>query len=143
MIEQPFSEDDIPRRERPAGVAIDWSPQSNVKRRRKLAAFEKHWKGVAPACGSAISQQVDCRLIGWSQARVHWELHIQQGWKRNPSFYVEQTLGAMYVLLLPPPPFDATRQAENVHRLETVAGNSPRGEGETNGHARIVCQARH
>jgi hypothetical protein len=118
--EQPFSGDDIPRLERPAGVAIDWSPQSIQQKRLQLAAFEARWKILAPSSGATISQQVDYRLIGSALARVGWELDIEQGWKRNPAFYIDQALGAMYLLLLPPPPFDASRQAEIVHRLETV-----------------------
>ena len=118
--EQPFSEDDIPRLERPPGLAIDWSPQNIRERRQQLAAFEQRWKSLAPASGAPVSQQVDYRLTGSALARVRWELDIEQGWKRNPMFYVDQTLGAMYLLLLPPPPFEAGRQAEIVHRLETV-----------------------
>jgi uncharacterized protein (DUF885 family) len=118
--EQPFSEDDIPRLERPLGLKIDWSPERIEQRRRELAAFEKRWRSLAPESGAAIAQQVDYRLTGSALARVRWELDIQQGWKRNPMFYVDQTLGAMYLLLLPPPPFEASRQAELVHRLETV-----------------------
>jgi hypothetical protein len=118
--EQPFSEDDIPRLERPPNLAIDWSQPTIQKRQRQLAAFEERWKSLAPASGTAIAKQVDYRLTGSALARVHWELDIEQGWKRNPKFYVDQTLGAMYLLLLPPAPFEATRQAEIVHRLKTV-----------------------
>jgi uncharacterized protein (DUF885 family) len=118
--EQPFSTDDIPRLERPAGLTIDWSQQTILERQRQLAAFEERWKRVAPGSGAAISQQVDYRLVDAALARVRWELDIEQGWKRNPLFYVDQTLGAMYLLLLPPPPFEAARQAEIVHRLATV-----------------------
>jgi len=118
--EQPFSEDDIPRLERPLGLAIDWSRESIQKKRLQLAAFEERWKHLAPGDGAVISQQVDYRLIGSALARVRWELDIEQGWTRNPMFYVDQTLGAMYLLLLPPPPFEGSRQAEIVHRLEIV-----------------------
>ncbi len=118
--EQPFSEDDIPRLERPATLIIDWSAEKIGERRLQLAALEKRWRALAPASNTAVSQQVDYRLIGSALARVHWELDIEQGWKRNPLFYVDQALGAMYLLLLPPPPFDAGRQREIVHRLQTV-----------------------
>jgi uncharacterized protein (DUF885 family) len=58
--------------------------------------------------------------MGSALARVRWELDISQGWKRNPEFYVDQTLGAVYILLLPPPPFQAERQQQIVRRLESV-----------------------
>src|SRR5271170_1830844 len=44
--EQPFSFDDIPRLDRPAGWAPDWSPATVVKRRDELSAFENRWKAL-------------------------------------------------------------------------------------------------
>ena len=46
--EQPFSEDDIPRIERPAGLVVDWSPQTMQQRLQQLEAFEQRWKALAP-----------------------------------------------------------------------------------------------
>jgi uncharacterized protein (DUF885 family) len=118
--EQPFSEDDMPRIERPAGLLIDWSEQTVNLRRRQLASFEQRWKELAPRSQAAASQQVDYRLLGSALARVRWELDIVQSWRRNPEFYVDQTLGAVYILLLPPAPFEPSRQAEMVHRLQSI-----------------------
>jgi len=101
-------------------LPIDWSLQSIQQKRLQLAAFEGRWKNLASGDGVGVSQQLDYRLLGSALARVRWELDIEQGWKRNPLFYIDQTLGAMYLLLLPPPPFEASRQAEIVHRVETV-----------------------
>lgn len=76
---------------------------------------------MAPgAQAGPVVEQVDYRLIGSALARVRWEYDILASWKRNPAFYVDQTLGAMYVLLLPPGPFAAERQKEIVRRLESV-----------------------
>jgi Bacterial protein of unknown function (DUF885) len=118
--EQPFSEDDIPRLERPRDLVIDWSRQMVETRRQQLAALERRWKLLTLPAHAVISQQVNYRLLGSALARARWELDVQQGWKRNPEFYVDQTLGAVYVLLLPPAPFQAERQREIVHRLESV-----------------------
>ena len=118
--EQPFSEDDMPRIERPQDFAISWSPSVVQRRRQQLADFEKRWRELTPAAGSPIAEQVDYRLVGSALARVRWELDIEQAWRRNPKFYVDQTLGAMYVLLLPPPPFSAERQRQIISRLESV-----------------------
>ena len=118
--EQPFSEDDIPRIERPLNLVIDWSQQTVDKRRQQLGSFEQRWRQLEPAPRALASEQVDYRLLGSALSRVRWELDIQQGWKRNPEFYVDQTLGAMYILLLPPTPFQPSRQAELVRRLESV-----------------------
>ncbi len=120
--EQPFTGDDIPRIERPANLVIDWSPHTVAQRIQELQVFEKRWKAVAPATGMAIHEQVNYRLLGSAIARVRWELAIEQSWKRNPQFYVDQTLGAVYVLLLPPPPFSEERQKEIVTRLKQIPG---------------------
>jgi hypothetical protein len=119
VYEQPFSEDDIPRLDRPPDFVIDWSPERVAQRRMELAAFEGRWKAIN-VTGESIIDQVDYRLIGSALARARWELDIEQGWKRNPVFYVQQTLGSFQLLLLPPPPFDAARQLELVKRIQSI-----------------------
>jgi uncharacterized protein (DUF885 family) len=52
---------------------------------------------------------------------VHWELYVLRNWQKNPMFYVDQTAGAYFHLLLPPPPFDATRTR---HIVATLASFS-------------------
>ncbi len=107
---QPVSGDDIPRLERPTAWAPDWSPDAVASRRQQLAAFDLRWQGLARSVRAwPLGQQVDHRLIGSALARVRWELDVVQGWRRNPHFYVYQTLGPVFEALLPPPPFDAGR----------------------------------
>lgn len=118
--EQPFTDDDIPRIERPAGFVVDWSPETVATRMRQLEQFEQRWKALAPSSQTPIHEQVDYRLLGSAVARVHWELAIEETWKRNPEFYVDQTLGSVYVLLLQPPPFSASRQHEIIARLQQI-----------------------
>jgi uncharacterized protein (DUF885 family) len=118
--EQPFSNDDIPRLERPAGFRVDWSPQIITQRLQQLAGFEEQWKSLAPPGQASIHEQVDYRLLGSAIARVRWELAVEQNWKRDPMFYVDQTLGSVYVLLLPPPPFSAARQEQIVARMQQI-----------------------
>jgi uncharacterized protein (DUF885 family) len=119
-VEQPFSDDDIPRIERPAGLVVDWSPQTIQQRLQQLEAFEQRWKALAPSAQTPIHDQVDYRLLGSAVARVRWELSIEQSWKRNPEFYVDQTLGSVFLLLLQPPPFSEARQAEIVARVKQI-----------------------
>jgi uncharacterized protein (DUF885 family) len=118
--EQPFSDDDIPRIERPAGLVVDWSPHTIQQRMQDLEVFDRRWKALAPAPATPVHDQVDYRLLGSAIARVRWELAIEQSWKRNPQFYVDQTLGSVYLLLLPPPPFTEARQAEIVARVKQI-----------------------
>ena len=119
--EQPFSEDDIPRVERPSSFAVDWSAATVAKRKTELAQFQTRWKALNPSGGTAIPVRVDYRLLGSALARVHWELDTLQSWKRNPMFYVDQTLGAVYALLLQPPPFQEERQKQIISRTASFA----------------------
>ena len=118
--EQPFGEDDIPRIERPDNFAVNWSLAVVQERRQKLSEFEQRWKRLKPPAGSPVAGQVDYRLVGSALARVRWELDVEQAWRRNPEFYVDQTLGAMVALLLPPPPFSLDRQKQLVSRIESI-----------------------
>jgi uncharacterized protein (DUF885 family) len=118
--EQPFSPDDIPRIERPANLVVDWSPQTIAQRLQQLDLFEQRWKALAPPAQTPVHDQVDYRLLGSALARVRWELAIEQGWKRNPQFYVDQTLGSVFQLLLQPPPFSESRQQEIVKRIRQI-----------------------
>ncbi len=118
-VEQPFTNDDIPRLDRPANLKIDWTPATIAARRKELTEFENRWKNLAPGANTPIPQQVDYRLLGSAIARVNWELNINREWKRNPMFYVDQTLGSVFILLLPPPPFSAQRQADLVARAQS------------------------
>ena len=117
--EQPFTNDDIPRIDRPANLKIDWTPATIAARRKDLSDFENRWKALAPATTAPIAEQVDYRLLGSAIARVNWELNINREWQRNPMFYVDQTLGSVFILLLTPPPFSAQRQADLVIRLQS------------------------
>lgn len=116
---QPISSDDIPRLDRAAGWVPDWSPAAVQASREALAGFDRRWKAIAPT-GWPIARQVDYRLIGSALARVRWELDVARGWKRNPRFYVQQTLGAVLDALLPPPPFDAIRSSDVLRRLDSI-----------------------
>ena len=118
--EQPFSPDDIPRIERPANLVVDWSPQTIAQRLQDLDRFEQRWKALAPPAQTPVHGQVDYRLLGSALARVRWELAIEQSWKRNPQFYVDQTLGSVFHLLLQPPPFSESRQQEIVKRIRQI-----------------------
>ncbi len=86
----PFNGDDVPRMERLAGTR-DWSLAKIDNRRKDLNAFEARWKKLDVSEWPA-PKQVDYRLIGSALSRVRWELEINSRWKRDPNFYIEQTL---------------------------------------------------
>lgn len=128
---QPFSQDDIPRTERPADPTVprDWSAASIAKQKTALEDFEVRWKQIDTK-GWSVARRVDYRLMGSALSRVRWELEINPRWKRDPTFYLDQTLTALLEALVQPPPFDGSRSAEILTRMEEI----PRiiDDGKTN-----------
>ena len=118
-VTQPFSGDDIPRIERQPGTLPEWSSAAMASRRTALAGFEARWKSLDPNAGS-VAEQVDYRLMGSAIARVHWELDIERSWLRNPRFYVDQTVGAIFDALTAAPPITAERARIVEQRLTRI-----------------------
>src|SRR5213595_2140108 len=114
----PFTDDDVNRIERPGGVR-HWSRSSIDSQRKDLAEFETRWKKL-DANTWPIPQQVDYRLIGSALARVRWELDINPRWKRDPNFYVAQTLTPVAEALTVPGAYDAARSREILTRIENI-----------------------
>ena len=116
---RPASGDDIPRLERPAGWAPDWSAPAVARMRETLAGFETRWRALDLA-GAPVERQVDHRLVGSALARVRWELEVAPGWRRNPLFYVDQTLGTLFEILVLPAERLRERGGDLLARLEAV-----------------------
>jgi uncharacterized protein (DUF885 family) len=115
---QPFSTDDIPRIERPGGMR-DWSRAAVEHQREQLRHFEERWKSLA-ARVKTPAWQVDYQLMGSALARVKWELELNPRWRRDPNFYVEQSLTAVTEALTVPPPFDEARSRELLTRIRNI-----------------------
>lgn len=114
----PFTGDDVNRMERPGGIR-DWSRPSIDRRKKDLAGFEGRWRELDPVRWS-IPRQVDYKLIGSAMSRVRWELEINPRWKRDPNFYIEQTLTALAEALTVPAPYDEARSREILTRIENI-----------------------
>jgi hypothetical protein len=117
---QPFSKDDIPRIDHPAGPG-DWSAASIARQRAALREYETQWKRLNSEGWDRV-QQVDYRLIGSAITRVRWELDLNRRWERDPSFYLDQTLTALLEALVQPPPLDTNRRQEIVERMSEIPG---------------------
>jgi uncharacterized protein (DUF885 family) len=115
----PFTGDDVNRIERPGGGIRDWSRASIDQRRKDLEQFEARWKKI-DASHWPIPQQVDYRLVGSALSRVRWELDRNPRWKRDPNFYIEQTLTALVEALTVPAPYDEGRSREILTRVENI-----------------------
>src|SRR5256885_1712381 len=119
--EQPVSGDDVNRIERPAGWVPNWSPAAVQHYRQQLEEFQTKWRTLDSSAWP-VPRQVDYRLMGSALARVRWELDFTRSWQRNPEFYIDQTVGAYFELLLPPPPFDAERTRHIIATLNSIPG---------------------
>src|SRR4029450_9169504 len=114
----PFTGDGGNGREGPGGMR-DWSKDSIETRRKDLAGFETCWKKI-DATGWPTPRQVDYRLIGSALSRVRWELDVNPRWKRDPNFYIEQTLTALAEALTVPAPYDEAHSREILTRIKNI-----------------------
>src|SRR5207248_7860780 len=84
-------------------------------------AFEGRWKKIGSTQANwPISKQVDYKLMGSALSRVRWELEINPRWRRDPNFYIEQTLTALAEALTVPAPYDEARSREILTRIENI-----------------------
>lgn len=111
-VQQPVQGDDIPRVERPGGWLPDFSPQALEDYREQYTAYIEALDQIDYS-NLEVSQQVDARLLRAAINRVYWELDVLQSPHRNPLFYVDQTLGSIFELLILSSPMTVAR-AENI-----------------------------
>src|SRR6202011_4217383 len=114
----PFTGDDVNRIERPGGMR-DWSRARIDSQRKELSEFEARWKKIDSHTWP-IARQVDYRLIGSALSRVRWELDINPSWRRDPTFYIGQTLTPIVEALTVPAPYTETQSREILTRIENV-----------------------
>lgn len=98
-IQQPVTGDDIPRVERPDGWVPNYSPKALAAYREGHLAFMDALEHLDKEAWS-LADQVDAKLLEAAIERVHWELDVLKAPHRNPLFYVDQTLGSVFELLV-------------------------------------------
>jgi uncharacterized protein (DUF885 family) len=114
----PFTGDDVNRIERPGGIR-DWSRARIDNQRKELGQFEARWKKIDLHTWP-IARQVDYRLIGSALSRVRWELDINPSWRRDPTFYIGQTLTAIVEALTVPAPYNDAQSREILTRIDNI-----------------------
>jgi len=114
----PFTSDDVPRIEH-SRLRRDWSAPSISKRREELNEFESRTRKLQTG-GWLVPQQVDYMLLGSALARVRWELDVNPRWKRDPNFYIEQTVTPILEDIAVPGPYEDSRSREILERIENV-----------------------
>jgi len=110
--QQPAGGDDIPRVERPDGWVPEWSPEALETYRETYREYLRAVESLDTRNWS-IERQVDARLLHAAVQRVQWELDKLRMPYRNPLFYVDQTLGSVFELLILSSPMTPER-AENL-----------------------------
>ena len=118
-VQQPAGGDDIPRVERPDGWVPDFSLQALGESQAQYRRFKRRL-GELDRESWTLSDQVDARLLLSAIERVYWELEILQTPYRNPLFYVDQTLGSLFELLILSSPISEKRAENLLVRLEHI-----------------------
>ena len=116
-VQQPAQGDDIPRVERPDGWVPDYSPKAIEADIEQYAVFLESVDRL-DTTGWSIADQVDVRLLKAAIQRVYWELEVLKSPRRNPLFYVDQTLGSVFELLVLSSPMTESRANNIILRLE-------------------------
>ena len=116
--EAPFIGDDVPRLVHPREPR-DWSAASIARRRTELSRFEARLQNLHPE-DWPVRKQVDYELLKSAVARVRWELDVNPRWKRDPTFYIEQTLTPILEVLAVPGPYDESRSGEILERIRNI-----------------------
>src|SRR3954463_2691186 len=114
----PFSGDDVNRMERPGGMR-DWSRAAIERRERELEGFEESYSRIE-FYDWPIAGQVDYRLLGSALSRVRYELEVNARWKRDPNFYLDQTLTALAEALTVPAPYNEAASREILTRIQNI-----------------------
>jgi hypothetical protein len=117
--QQPSQGDDIPRVERPDGWVPDFSPVALEEYRAQYAGYLEAIDQFDTS-GWSIPDQVDARLLRAAIQRVYWELDVLKAPHRNPLFYVDQTLGSVFELLILSSPMTESRAENILLRLEHI-----------------------
>lgn len=116
---QPCMPDDIPRVERPAGWAPDFSPEALQRSRAAILDFRQRLESL-PGNRWSRADSVDYLLVRSVVERARWELDVLALPHRNPDFYVQQSLGALWEVLVVRSPVTRSRRAELLHRLRSI-----------------------
>ncbi len=117
---QPATEDDILRVERPDSWIPDFSPEALERNKQKYVEYSTRLKNL-PKDNWFRSDSVDFLLLHSAIERVNWELNILRSPYRNPDFYVHQTVGAVYELLLIHSPMTDKRMKNIILRLQSIS----------------------
>jgi len=116
---QPCTGDDILRVERPDGWAPDFSPEAIVSYQAKYDFFKSAFDKISLS-GFTQADSIDYLLVRSAIERINWEFNVLRLPNRNPDFYIHQTLGAVYELLIVHSPMTELRAKNIIVRLQSI-----------------------
>ncbi|HET6564743.1 MAG TPA: DUF885 family protein [Xanthomonadales bacterium] len=114
--QQPSAGDDIPRVERPADWLPAWSRENLAVYRAMYQDYLQKLEALETGSFSR-ADEVDALLLSSAIKRVGWELDIVAEPHRNPVFYVQQTLGSVFELLILSSPWTPERSDQLIRLL--------------------------
>ncbi|MFQ5605524.1 MAG: DUF885 family protein [bacterium] len=117
-VTQPATHDDVNRVERPDGWAPDYSPEAIKEYKSKYVEFSRKLNAI-PKSGWTRADSVDYLLLRSAIERVNWELNVLRLPQRSADFYINQTFGALYELLLIHSPMTAERARNIIVRMQS------------------------
>ena len=117
---QPATGDDIPRVERPDNWVPEYSQDAILEIKTKYTEFIIRLEEI-PKQNWHVSDSVDYLILRSAMERVNWEFTVLNAPSRNPDFYVQQTLGAVFELLLISSPMTEIRAANIIAILNSFS----------------------
>ena len=118
-IEQPITSDDVPRVERPDGWVPDFSKKAIENYNQRYKEFKKRLNNLDKRNFSR-HDSVDYLLLHSAIERINWELNILKLPEKDPDFYVQQTLGAVFDLLVINSHMNEKRAKNIIIRLNSI-----------------------
>jgi uncharacterized protein (DUF885 family) len=118
-ITQPITGDDIPRIERPDNWRPDYSPENIKLYQKKYSEFKNSLHSISKN-NFTRTDSVDYLLLRSAIERVNWELNILKLPNTHPEFYIDQTLGSVFDLLVISSPFTEKRTDNLLVRFNAI-----------------------
>ena len=118
-ITQPVTGDDIPRIERPDLWTPDFSSAAIKIYKSKYKKYIARLISI-PKANWTRSDSIDYLLLRSAVERVNWELNILKLPESHPEFYVQQTLGSVFDLLVMSSTFTQQRAKNLMARLNAI-----------------------
>ena len=117
-ITQPATSDDINRVERPDGWTPNYSKTAIEISMQKYNNYKTKLFDI-PQLNWTRSDSIDFLLMRSAIERINWEINILKLPYKNPDFYVQQTLGILYELLIINSPMTDIRAKNIITRLNS------------------------